>query len=92
MNEFNLVGKVMSLSQNEKGCEIKLEVFRDFNFYDSKRVDLITVLLPVYITEVFTAGSVIFVKGQVIEEGGCLKLIAKKAFKVKWWEKNESSK
>ena len=90
MNEFNLVGKVMSLSQNEKGCEIKLEVFRDFNFYDSKRVDLITVLLPVYITEVFTTGSVIFVKGQIIEEGGCLKLIAKKAFQIKW--ENRSSR
>lgn len=88
MNEFNLVGKVVSLSQNEKGSEIKLEVFRDFEFYDGKRVDLITVLLPVYITEVFATDSVIFVKGQIVEERGCLKLIAKKAFQIQW-EKQE---
>ena len=71
MNEFSLVGKVMSLSQNEKGCEIKLEVFRDFNFYDSKRVDPITVLLPAYITEVFAVDSVVFVKGQIMDKQDC---------------------
>ena len=44
MNEFNLVGKVMSLSQNEKGCEIKLEVFREVRLW------ITTIVVPLAIT------------------------------------------